>query len=155
MRCPRSYLKIFFQMSHRSVWSRVTVCLAFVKVTINFILLMTPGVPFTIMTEKDLKGQNMLVYNLASFGNLHSFHQIICRAFNELRLTFYHLFVIKYVLICHNIWQNHVCYTSFIVSQTILEQSSPLGSGLCTVSPQFPLGINKKSPVKIAQHWMW
>ena len=82
MTCSRSYLEIFFKMSHRSVWSRVTVCLACVKVTSNCILLMTLGVLFTIMIEKDLKGQNMLVYNLASFGNLFSFHPIICRAFN-------------------------------------------------------------------------
>lgn len=139
-------------MPHRSVWSRVTVCLAFVKVTSNCISLMTLGVPFTIMIEKDLKGQNTLVCNLASFGNLFSFHQIICRAFSEPRLTFYRLFVIKYILTCHNIGQNRIYYTSFVVSQTILEQRCPLGSGLCTVSPQFPLGINKKSPVKIAWH---
>ena len=120
--CPRRSLQIFFKMSVSGTWCRVTLCVAFVKVVVNCVLLMTLGVCFPVMIRKDWKEQNMLVYNLASFGDLPSFCRIICRAFSELRFTFHHLFV---TYSRHNIWKNWVSYTSFIVLQRIPEQSRP------------------------------
>lgn len=73
-------------MTGRDVWSRVTVCLVFVEVAINGILLMTLGVHCTMMTGKDLQRRSMLVCVFSICWG-PSFYLIICRAFSELRLT--------------------------------------------------------------------